>query len=158
MLVIVHRSMCLNWKGAEVSWLVEQVIYRQIASVGLWAVLTFTLSLLNSVAVKKNSLPLVKCGYQAPQKSPVCATCVTLNGPPGYTAVTCLGVLLHSSNSLHLAFCCGLRYMDPCYLGSVHTAALNVISFLSGLVKIRFYVTEQLQFFQETFQPPVEVV
>lgn len=48
--------------------------------------------------------------------------------------------------------------MDPCCLGSVHTALLNGISFLSGLVKIRFYVTEQLQFFQETFQPPVEVV
>lgn len=97
--------MCLNWKRAEVSWLVEWVRYRQICE-PLLAFEQFLHShcpFWTVLLLKKNSLPLVKCGYQAPQKSPVCATCVKLNGPPGCTAVMCLGVVLHSSNSLHLA-------------------------------------------------------
>lgn len=154
MLVIVHHSMCLNWK---VSWLVEQVKYCQICE-PLLAFEQFLHShcpFWTVLLLKKNSQ---KCRYQAPHKSPVCATCVKLNGPPGCTAVMCLGVVLHSSNSLHLAVAVdyGTWILVTLALFTLQPR-MGFLSYLDWW-KWDFMLQEKMQFFQETFRPPAEVV
>lgn len=124
LLVIIYRCMCLNRKGAEFSWLLEQVRRCQICEPlwGLWAIPTVAPSLLNNVSVwkkKNNSLLFVKWRYQplsmyiSPQWAYVHATCVRLNGQTGYTAVMPLGVVLHNSDGV--SWPVAVDYTDPCY-------------------------------------------